>query len=102
MAYTYLILNIIFATCVIFLLATKLKKPSAAWWLTLAILCVLTLVFDNLIIWAGIVQYDVTKILGVYLWKAPVEDFCYAILAVIIVPLLWRRFEPKIKESSTK
>lgn len=104
MAYTYLILNIVFAACIIFMLATNLKakKPDSKWWITLAALLALTLVFDNVIIWAGIVEYDATKILGIHLGKAPIEDFFYAILAVIIVPLLWQRFAPTNKESNKK
>ena len=78
-----------------------IKKPTKAWWLTLAILLVLTAVFDSLIIWAGIVGYDTQKILGLYVGKAPIEDFFYAVLAVIIVPALWNLFDTK-KESEIK
>ncbi len=53
---------------------------------------VLTAVFDNLIILADIVDYDPRLILGLFVYKAPVEDFFYAILAVILVPSLWNRF----------
>ncbi len=76
-----------------------IKKPTKAWWLTLAILLVLTAVFDSLIIWAGIVGYDTQKILGLYVGKAPIEDFFYAVLAVVIVPALWNLFgDKKAKE----
>lgn len=56
---------------------------------TLAVLLALTAVFDNLIIMAGIVDYDPARILGVYIVQAPVEDFFYAVLAVVLVPALW-------------
>jgi lycopene cyclase domain-containing protein len=60
--------------------------------LVLAAMLLLTVLFDNLIIAAGIVAYDIAKILGVYLAKAPVEDFFYAIVAAAMVPYLWTRF----------
>lgn len=91
MAFTYLILNVVFLAIIVFLLVQEYTKPSKAWYITLAILLGLTLVFDNLIIIAGIVGYDTTKILGLYLGKAPIEDFFYALLAVIIVPVLWKK-----------
>lgn len=99
MAFTYLIMNLVFLVCIAVLFAQHLVKPTKAWWLTLIILLALTAVFDSFIIGAGIVGYDANKILGVYIGLAPVEDFFYAVLAVIIVPALWKLFEPKIKET---
>lgn len=95
MALTYLILNIVFIICVVVMTAMTFKRPSRNWWITLGALLVLTLVFDNLIIWAGIVGYDTSKLLGVFIGHAPIEDFFYALLAVIIVPLFWKRFDTK-------
>ena len=92
MAFTYLILNIVFLICIAVLFLAYIKKPTKAWWITLAILLALTAVFDSIIIWAEIVAYDPTKILGIYVGKAPIEDFFYAVLAVMIVPILWSRF----------
>lgn len=92
MAFTYLILNCVFIVVCLAVLARYVRKPSKAWWITLLVLLVLTLIFDNLIIWAGIVDYDTSKLLGIYAWIAPVEDFFYAVLAVAIVPALWRLF----------
>ncbi len=87
---TYLILN-----CV-FLLAL------AAWWvfikptvkpqlilLTVAILLVFTALFDSLIVSFGIVDYDYTKTLGILVGAAPIEDFFYAILAGVLIPITW-------------
>lgn len=97
MAFTYLILNLVFLTCVVVLFLQHIKKPTKAWWVTLAVLFVLTAVFDSLIVWANIVGYDPSKILGIYVGFAPIEDFFYALLAVIIIPALWNLFEPKEK-----
>ncbi len=101
MAFTYLIVNFIFLVCIFVLFMQHIKKPTKAWWLTLVILLVLTAIFDSIIIWAGIVGYDTNKILGLYISHAPVEDFFYAVLAVIIVPALWNLFDPK-KRSDLK
>ncbi|RYF29253.1 MAG: lycopene cyclase domain-containing protein [Chloroflexi bacterium] len=54
---------------------------------------IMTAVFDSLLIAVGIVGYDLDKILGIYIGKAPIEDFFYAILAAIIIPALWNRNE---------
>ena len=101
---TYLILNLsILALFLIFCLCiTKPSKPSTAWLATLTILLILTAVFDSLIIGMGIVGYDATKLLGIYIGNAPIEDFFYAILAAILVPLLWNRIEPKTGETHAR
>ena len=57
--------------------------------LTVLALCVLTLVFDTLMIAADLYVYDPDKILGVRLWGAPLEDFAYAVAAALGVPVLW-------------
>ncbi len=55
----------------------------------LAVLLVLTAVFDNVIVGSGIVAYDEARILGIRLGVAPVEDFSYAIVAALALPALW-------------
>lgn len=88
---TYLVLNCCFLLAAVLLLGIKPKRPSKAWLVTLVLLLVLTALFDSLIIMAGIVKYDPSKILGIYVGLAPVEDFFYALLAVVIVPFLWNK-----------
>lgn len=56
---------------------------------TVLLLCALTLVFDTLMIRAGLYVFDPTKILGVRLGGAPVEDFAYAVAAGLGIPVLW-------------
>jgi lycopene cyclase domain-containing protein len=50
----------------------------------------LTALFDNLIIAAGIVAYDKTKLLGAFVGVVPIEDFAYTIVAVLLVPAIWK------------
>lgn len=90
---TYVALNVVFLVVVL----TVLKWRRLLVWnrsaiVTLLILIVCTAVFDSLIIAAGIVDYDTTKILGIYIGTAPIEDFMYALLAAVIVPALWKGF----------
>ena len=51
---------------------------------------ILTAVFDNFIILAGIVDYDTTKLLGIYVGVVPIEDFAYTVVAVLLVPAIWK------------
>lgn len=92
---TYIILNIVFMTIVVLALRIKPRKPSRPWWVTLIALLIMTAVFDAMIIGFGVVDYDRTKLLGLYVGNVPVEDFFYAVLSVVIVPVLWRRLEFK-------
>jgi lycopene cyclase domain-containing protein len=52
-------------------------------------LCVLTAVFDTIMIDVGLYVFDPDKILGRYIWGAPLEDFAYAIAAAVGMPVLW-------------
>lgn len=88
---TYLILNIVVILIVILVLRVRLRIPSLALLATLAILLTLTAIFDNLIVGFSVVDYDPTKILGLKIGYAPVEDFMYSLLAIVIVPTIWNR-----------
>lgn len=57
--------------------------------LVMAVVLILTAIFDNLMIWAGLVGYGDAQKLGVYLGLVPVEDFFYAIFVVLIVTAVW-------------
>ncbi|MGW6130427.1 lycopene cyclase domain-containing protein [Cellulomonas sp. NPDC055163] len=56
---------------------------------TVLLLCVLTAVFDTIMIDVGLYEFDPAKILGLHVWGAPVEDFAYAIAAAVGMPVLW-------------
>lgn len=71
------------------------ERILTPFWYSIAIVLLLTAVFDTLIIAAGIVAYDTTKILEVYIGRAPVEDFAYAIVSVILVVVIWEYYEHK-------
>ncbi len=49
----------------------------------------MTLVFDNLIILAGIGGYAEKLISGIKLGVAPIEDFSYTLVGLVMIPLTW-------------
>ena len=57
----------------------------------------LTAVFDNVLVGTGIVGYDATRISGAFVGIAPLEDFSYAIAAVLLLPSLWGLLAPRPK-----
>lgn len=87
---TYVILNTAVLAVVLAVFYKQLHKPSRAWVGMFITLLVMTAIFDSLIITMEIVGYDTTKILGIYIGRAPIEDFFYAILAAVLIPLLWQ------------
>lgn len=52
----------------------------------------LTAIFDPLIIFSGVVAYNRQLTLGLNFFNAPIEDFMYTLVAVMLVPLLWRYY----------
>jgi len=72
------------------------------WWVTrplvgtAAVMLMLTAIFDNVIIATGIVAYDQEKISGIMIGVAPIEDFAYTVLAIILVPSLFNFFRTKL------
>jgi lycopene cyclase domain-containing protein len=88
---TYFLLNlVVLIPAAIILIRTKPATRRRIWRLML-ILLGMTLVFDNLLIAAGIVSYHPQYLLGLKLGLAPIEDLAYCLAASIIVPLFWER-----------
>jgi len=50
----------------------------------------LTAVFDTIMIAADLFTYDEALLLGPTVGLAPIEDFGYALVAVLLVAALWR------------
>ena len=89
---TYIILNL--AVCAVVALAIAFKPIRLSrrrLIITILGMLLLTAVFDSLIVGQGIVAYDEARILGIYIGKAPVEDFAYALVAAVAAPYLWNR-----------
>jgi lycopene cyclase domain-containing protein len=56
----------------------------------------LTAIFDNVIIGTGIVAYDDDLLLGIKILYAPIEDFAYTAVALVLVPSLFNLFRKKL------
>jgi lycopene cyclase domain-containing protein len=90
---TYWGLNAFFlgavAIVAIVALAVRRRPRWASILLAGGILLILTAVFDNVMIGIGLVGYDRALISGVFVGLAPVEDFAYAVAAIVLLPSLW-------------
>jgi len=93
---TYWALNAVFLGAVAAIaLAAVLTRRAPRWAsvaLVLGVVLVMTAVFDNVMIGVGLVGYSSEKISGAFIGIAPLEDFAYAIAAVILLPSLWTLF----------
>ncbi|MDQ1513820.1 MAG: hypothetical protein QOC59_1662 [Microbacteriaceae bacterium] len=96
---TYLLLSLVVLvpvaalSSVVLLRAGRPAVPSAL--VALAVLLVLTAVFDQVLVGSGIVGYDTSRILGLRIGVAPVEDFAYPIAAALALPALWHLLGPR-------
>ena len=94
---TYLALNAAFLLVVAFVVAVAIvrfrRRAGGVRWPAVALagaaLLLLTAVFDNVMIAIGLVGYDSDRISGLRIGVAPIEDFAYAVAAVLLLPALW-------------
>ncbi|MET4058703.1 lycopene cyclase domain-containing protein [Arthrobacter sp. UYP6] len=96
---TYWALNAVFlipaaAMLILAVLRRTVSGPGrrgvlAALAVTGVVLLVLTAVFDNVMIAAGLFWYNPERISGALIGHAPLEDFAYALAAVLLLPALW-------------
>ena len=62
----------------------------------MVVVLLLTAVFDNVMIRVGLVGYEASKISGAFVGVAPLEDFAYAVAAVVLLPALWVIVGPRL------
>ena len=90
---TYWLINAAFLAVVAGLVIAAVALRRAPRWsavgLAGAIILVMTAVFDNVMIAVGLVAYAPEHISGAFIGAAPIEDFAYAIAAVVGLPSLW-------------
>jgi lycopene cyclase domain-containing protein len=90
---TYWMLNLVFLGAVALVaLAAVFSRRAPSWravGLTAIPLLVLTAIFDNILVGTGIVGYDPALISGAKVGVAPLEDFAYAIAALVLLPSVW-------------
>ena len=101
---TYWLLNLGFLAVVAAVAVAALLARRVPRWrlvgLTAIVMVVMTAVFDNVLVGAGIVAYDPSRISGIRIGVAPIEDFAYAIAAVVLLPCLWSLLTPRASEAS--
>ncbi len=95
MTYPILTLLVLGIFAIYGILMRKWISPKALFPATIFML-LMTLVFDNIIIGTGIVDYDFEKTAGIRLFLAPIEDFAYTLVALILVPTLFNFFRSKL------
>lgn len=92
----YLALNVVFMLMAFVILnVINRKSPWRAIGWTLLVMCLVTLIFDNVIVGLGIVDYDSSKISGLLLGLVPVEDFAYTVVSVLTVSSIWHMMTRK-------
>jgi lycopene cyclase domain-containing protein len=96
---TYWALNAFFLGAVAIIAMAALVSHRAPRWLAVliavGILLVFTAIFDNVLIGLGFVGYNRALISGVFIGRAPLEDFAYTVAAVVLLPSLWTLLDRK-------
>ena len=103
---TYWSLNAFFLGAVALVaLAATLSGRGPRWkavGLAAIALLVTTAVFDNVMIGIGLVDYNPDLISGAFVGVAPLEDFAYAIAAVVLLPSLWHLLPSSRSETGAR
>ena len=88
MTYLLLTASVLAAAMIYFFLMRSYiaSKPLVS---ASALMLLITAIFDNVIIATGIVAYDEAKISGIKIGVAPIEDFAYTVVALLVVPTLF-------------
>jgi lycopene cyclase domain-containing protein len=96
---TYWALNAFFLGAVVIVAIAALVSHRAprllAVLIAVGILLVFTAIFDNVLIGLGFVGYNRALISGVFIGRAPLEDFAYTVAAVVLLPSLWTLLDRK-------
>lgn len=96
---TYLWLDAVFLLVAALVLAVALVRAPdrrqlvRRWWLPVTaagvVLAVLTAVFDNVMIGAGLMTYDDVHLSGLRIGLIPLEDFAYPLAGLLLLPAVW-------------
>lgn len=79
-----------------------LRRVAGQLGAALAIMVVLTAIFDNLMIYAGLFDYGQHTLTGVRIGMAPIEDFFYPVCAVLFVSGLWWLLSAAPRDQDTR
>jgi lycopene cyclase domain-containing protein len=96
---TYWMLNLVFLGVVALVAVAALIARRSPSWRAVGFaaipLLALTAIFDNVLVGTGIVGYDPALISGARIGVAPLEDFAYAIAALVLLPAVWSLLTPR-------
>ena len=73
---------------------------AAAVAVTVLVLCVLTVVFDSLMVMSDLFRFDEDRLTGVILWRAPLEDLAWPLAAGLLLPALRVALAPRPTDAS--
>ena len=91
---TYLQLNAFFVWPVLVLYFAKFRTSRLCYdRVPVLVLMIMTAIFDNIIVITGIVSYDESKISGIKILAAPIEDFSYTLVLVPLIVLIRSYFQ---------
>lgn len=92
MTYASLAALFVVGAVAVALVAALRRDLGGRWWLTTGLtitaLLVLTVIFDSLMIMADLFRFDEASLLGIHLWRAPVEDLAWPLVAGLLLPSL--------------
>ncbi len=99
---TYLLISLPFLVVAVILWIVRRNstpRQLAVTAIVMAVLLVLTAIFDNLMIWAELVGYGDAQRLGWQIGLVPIEDFFYPVFVALIVPAFWPGKKPARKKA---
>jgi lycopene cyclase domain-containing protein len=96
---TYPLIVVVFAAVTAAVVLLSARRPAfgprmAASGIAAGVLVLLTAVFDNLMIAAGLFTYPPEHLSGLRIGLAPLEDFSYAVCAAFLVPAAYSLLPP--------
>lgn len=98
MTYADLAAGFVVGAAAIAIVATIRRRLSTRWWLTtgltISVLVLLTILFDSLMIIADLFRFDEESLVGVRLWRAPIEDLAWPVAAGLLLPALRELLAP--------
>jgi len=98
---TYVVLSVAVIALLTLVCAPVLRRlPRWPLLTTGLVLLTLTVIFDNVIVGVGLVDYDASLISGVRMPIAPIEDLAYTVGAVLLIPTLWELFGRRRPEAA--
>ena len=100
---TYMQLNSFFVVPILFLYFAKFRTSRLCFdRVPVLVLMVMTAIFDNFIVASGIVSYDESKLSGIKILYAPVEDFAYTLVLVPLIVLIRSYYNQVVSKRQSK